>query len=241
MEDIIVKRINPVASASSIDHGPPKEAKPAVQEKTVAPFSQVSLARKPTAPTRSLVREKIVGPFSRYPAVKKPISRPTLNLVASIEAELAKVGSAWARYQSTNRRNAVYIYLEAVFALVRRWQDLNCAVENSRAALRLQADTPQMKPEPFGIVIFCTSDPEIADAKTRSKWSRVLRFARKAKPANQRLTDFLNQMTVSTSVRVCSPRTMDYWPLAKNGDFLSQSNWAGHVAIAVRCCRRNTG
>jgi hypothetical protein len=48
-----------------------------------------------------------------------------------------------------------------------------------------------MKPEPFGIVIFCTSDPEVADAKTRSKWSRVLRYARKAKPAHQRLTDFI--------------------------------------------------
>ena len=49
-----------------------------------------------------------------------------------------------------------------------------------------------MKPEPFGIVIFCTADPKIADAKTRSKWSRVLRYAaRKAKPAGQRLTDFI--------------------------------------------------
>ena len=47
-----------------------------------------------------------------------------------------------------------------------------------------------MKPEPFGIVIFCTSDPEIADAKTRSKWCRVLRSP-ETKPANQRLVDFI--------------------------------------------------
>ena len=64
-----------------------------------------------------------------------------------------------------------------------RWRLLNCAVKNSRAALRLQHDAPAMKPEPFGIVIFCTSDPELADAKMRSKWSRVLRFARKQNPA----------------------------------------------------------
>jgi hypothetical protein len=31
----------------------------------------------------------------------------------------------------------------------------------------------------------------VADAKTRSKWSRVLRFARSVKPANQSLTDFI--------------------------------------------------
>lgn len=61
----------------------------------------------------------------------------------------------------------------------------------SRAALRLQHSAPQMKPEPFGIVIFCTADPEIADAKTRSKFSRALRFASKAKPPNQRLTYFI--------------------------------------------------
>jgi hypothetical protein len=59
------------------------------------------------------------------------------------------------------------------------------------AALRLQADAPQVKPEPFGIVIFCTADLEITDAKTRSKWSRVLRYARKTKPANQTLTEFI--------------------------------------------------
>jgi hypothetical protein len=43
----------------------------------------------------------------------------------------------------------------------------------------------------FGIVIFCTADPGIADGKTRSKWSRVLRYARKTKPADQRLTEFI--------------------------------------------------
>ena len=48
-----------------------------------------------------------------------------------------------------------------------------------------------MKPEPFAIVIFCTSDPEIVDAKTRSKWSRALRYARKTKPLGQGLTDFI--------------------------------------------------
>ena len=48
-----------------------------------------------------------------------------------------------------------------------------------------------MKPEPFGIVIFCTADREIADAKTRSKWSRVLRYARKAKAVEQSLTEFI--------------------------------------------------
>ena len=41
------------------------------------------------------------------------------------------------------------------------------------------------------MVIFCTSDSKFLDAKTRSKWSRVLRYAARAKPAGQRLTDFV--------------------------------------------------
>jgi hypothetical protein len=98
---------------------------------------------------------------------------------------------AWRKYQSINDRDAVYIYLASVFAVVSRWRRLNCALNKSRAALRLQAGAPRMKPEPFGILIFCTSDSNVADAKTRSKWSRVLRYAARAKPASQRLTDFI--------------------------------------------------
>ena len=133
-----------------------------------------AVGNSPLRQTIRPIRQRTRGPLSPYPLVKnalvkKPISTPTLNSVSSVEAELAKVRSAWARYRATNSRDAVYGYLESVFALVTRWRRLNCAVKNSQAALRLQHDAPQMKPEPFGIVIFCTSDPELADAKTRAK------------------------------------------------------------------------
>jgi hypothetical protein len=123
--------------------------------------------------------------------VNEPISTPTLSSVSSVEAELTEVRNAYATYRSANGRDAVYIYLTSVFRLVMRWRRLNRAVNNSGAALRLQPDGPAMKPEPFGIVILCTSDPEVADAKSRSKWSRVLRYARNAKPDGQSLTDFI--------------------------------------------------
>jgi hypothetical protein len=197
MEDFIGKPIDPSASGGAIPGSPPKRTISLIRETIRSPFSRYlavnrpvsRLATKPTVPTRPLVRQKIVGPV--HPAANERISRPTLNPISNIEAELAEVRNAWARYRSTNSRDAVYIYLEAVFALVTRWRRLNCTVKKSRAALRLQHDAPQMKPEPFGIVIFCTCDPEVADAKTRSKWSRVLRYAPRAKPASQRLTDFV--------------------------------------------------
>jgi len=171
MQKIIGKPLYPSASCGAVVNSPPK-------------------------PTMPLIRERILGSFSRYPAVKnalvnKPISRPTLNPVSSIGAELAELRNAWARYRSINDRDAIYIYLTAIFRLVMRWRRLNCAVKNSKAALRLQHDAPAMKPEAFGILIFCTSDPNVVDAKTRSKWSRVLRYAARTKPADQRLVDFI--------------------------------------------------
>jgi hypothetical protein len=61
------------------------------------------------------------------------------------------------------------MYLEMVFAVVRRWQRLECSKKNSRAILRLRNGARRMRIEPFSILIFCTADPKVADAKTRSK------------------------------------------------------------------------
>jgi hypothetical protein len=181
MENIVIANpIDPSVSGGAVANSPPKAPIPPIRQRIRGPFTRypvvngpMSRLAKPTVPARPLVRQKIVG----------PVSKPPLNPISSIEAELAEVRRAWARYRSTNGRDAVYIYLTAVFRLVMRWRRLNRAVKNSRAALRLQPNGPEFKPEPFGIVIFCTSDPEVSDSKTRSKWSRVLRYARKAKPA----------------------------------------------------------
>ena len=196
MEEIIRTPMDPSASGGAVAESSSKPTGPPIRQRIRGPFTRypvvngpMSMLAKPTVPARPLVRQKIVGPV--HPAVNERISKPPLNPISSIEAELAEVRRAWARYRSTNGRDAVYIYLTSVFRLVTRWRRLNCAVKNSRAALRLQPDGPEIKPEPFGILIFCTSDPKIVDAKTRSKWSRVLRYAARAKPPGQRLIDFV--------------------------------------------------
>ena len=142
-------------------------------------------------PQNPAVLKRIVGPFSRYPLVKKAIAKPASKASSEIEVELAAVKRAWAKYRSAKGRDAVYIYLEGVLLLVSRWQQLKCSLKNSQVALGLQADAPRMRPEPFGIVIFCTANLQVAGSKTRSKWSRALRYARKTKPSNQHLTDFI--------------------------------------------------
>ena len=134
------------------------------------------------------IEKRPVGPSSDHSGNKPSASPPTKPL---LEIELAEMGRAWRKYRSINDRDAVYIYLASVFGIVMRWRLLDCALKKSRAALRLRPNPPQMKPEAFSIMIFCTADPNVVDAKTRSKWSRVLRYAARAKPAGQHLTDFV--------------------------------------------------
>jgi hypothetical protein len=145
----------------------------------------------PAKQTDPQVRRKVVRPLELSPYPRKPIARPMSSVRPDIESELAEIRRAFRSYRSTNSRKAVYIYLSKVFELVSRWRRLDCALKNARAALRLQANAPLMKSEPFAIIIFCTSDPEVVDAKTRSKWSRALRYAWKTKPSGVRLIDYI--------------------------------------------------
>jgi hypothetical protein len=163
-----------------------------------------AVAKSPPKPTNPPIRQRILGQGTQYPLLKNAlVSKPIVHPVSSIEAELAEMDGAWRKYRSINDRDAVYIYLASVFKVVMRWRHLNCAFKNSRAALRFRGGAPQIKPEPFSIVIYCTSDSEVADAKTRSKWSRVLRYARKAKPVEQSLTEFIKS---NSGINECARR-----------------------------------
>jgi hypothetical protein len=110
----------------------------------------------------------------------------------SIERQFAQAQKAWVRYQSTRQRDAVYGYLSAVFQVVQRWAMLGhtrtCSLHALTAANRRGAIRTR---DPFAIVIFCTSDPQVVDARTRSKWSRALRFAARCKPHAQELGAFI--------------------------------------------------
>jgi hypothetical protein len=151
----------------------------------------VGVGQKPMRQTNQLVQRKIAPPLNLSPPVKKSIAKPNFATRSDVEVELEEINKAWRKYRSIKDRDAVYIYLASVFGLVMRWRLLDCALKKSRAALRLRPNPPQMKAEAFSIMIFCTADPNVVDAKTRSKWSRVLRYAARAKPADQRLTDFV--------------------------------------------------
>jgi hypothetical protein len=57
------------------------------------------------------------------------------------------------------------------------WAAEDRAVSRARWALQLQGVGLPTTDEPFAMVILCTADPKKVDKRTRSKWSRVLRYA----------------------------------------------------------------
>jgi hypothetical protein len=106
---------------------------------------------------------------------------------AALRQDLLRVRNAWDECQRSRDRDAVYIYLTAVFDLVAWWSADGRALDRARWALRLQYADASRWNEPFAGVILCTSDPAKVDRRTRSKWSRVLRYALEYKPQSEPL------------------------------------------------------
>jgi hypothetical protein len=57
----------------------------------------------------------------------------------------------------------------------------------------LRGHKPVREPEPHAALILCTSDPDKVDHRTRSKWSRVLRYAAECKDLDEPLRDFIKR------------------------------------------------
>ena len=98
----------------------------------------------------------------------------------------------WKTVQASRKRDAIYGYLTAVFEVVTLWAEEGRAVDRAHRALHLRGHSVR-EPEPFAAVILCTSDPDKVDDRTRSKGSRVLRYAAACKDMNEPLGDFIKR------------------------------------------------
>lgn len=146
-----------------------------------------------------LAEQKICGspgPTIRRPVITRRIApgRTIGGVAATTSAmdELTKAREAWERYRSKRQRDAVYDYLSVVYGIVQRWQKLARTKAHSRLFMATKHQGSIRTQEPYSVVLFCTSDRAL-DAKTRSKWSRALRFADRSKLNPQDLTEFLKR------------------------------------------------
>ena len=108
--------------------------------------------------------------------LKEPVQDDVPYTTKALKQDLLRLQNAWHDFQASRDRDAVYDYLSAVFELIAWWTAEDRALERARWALRLQ-NRPINCNEPFAAIIRCTSDPRKVHKRTRSKWSRVLRYA----------------------------------------------------------------
>jgi hypothetical protein len=111
----------------------------------------------------------------------------------AFERDLERVQEAWDDCQADRRRDAIYGYLKAVYDLVNWWSAERCEVDRARQALRLRGLQPWPREDVFAAMIRSTADPARADKRTRSKWSRVLRYVQMQKDEKEPLVEFVKR------------------------------------------------
>jgi hypothetical protein len=111
----------------------------------------------------------------------------------ALKANLLRLQNEWDMVQASRDRDAIYLYLSVVFELVASWAKEGRAVNRAHRALHLRRYNSVREPEAFAALILCTADRDKVDERTRSKWSRVLRFAAEFKALDEPLRDFIKR------------------------------------------------
>jgi hypothetical protein len=91
--------------------------------------------------------------------------------------DLERLRAIWEDCRASRNRDAIYAYLNAVYDLVAWWTADGHEIDRVRGALRLRRLEVSEREDPFAAVIRCTADPAKVNKRTRSKWSRVMRYA----------------------------------------------------------------
>jgi hypothetical protein len=118
---------------------------------------------------------------------------PTPYSSAALRQDLERLRGVWEDCQASRDRNAIYGYLTAIYGLVAWWAAEGRAADRARRALRLQRLEVSDREDPFAAIIRSTADPAKADKRTRSKWSRVMRYAATYKPGSEALDQFIQR------------------------------------------------
>jgi hypothetical protein len=152
-----------------------------------------------------------ITPRQALPPKTAPLPRALCQLrheasretpVARLRRRLERIRDAWDDFQASRARDAVYGYLEAVFAIVEHYKVRRRTKKLLRHAFKF-ANLPFAKnADLFSAVIRCTCDDEI-DSKTISKWARALRYVARCKKPSTRLRAF---MTEAGGVNACAAR-----------------------------------
>ena len=110
-----------------------------------------------------------------------------------LRQRLVMVCNAWDDFQECRKRDAVYGYLKAVFALVMDHKGQRRTKRLLRGAFQFAGLSDDRNADPFTTVIRCTCERDV-DNKTISKWARALRYVAYCKVPRMRLRTFMKKM-----------------------------------------------
>jgi hypothetical protein len=135
---------------------------------------------------------------ARHAAISKGMSRLNKGCAGTTSAArirrwFEKIRDVWNQFQTSRARDAVYGYLEAVFAIVSHYKTRRKTNKLLRHAFKF-ANLPFDKAaDPFTAVIRCTCD-DTTDSRTISKWARALRYVARCKAPGTRVTAFMKEV-----------------------------------------------
>jgi hypothetical protein len=112
--------------------------------------------------------------------------------VEAMRASLLRLEGEWEAVQASHDRLFTVIWLPFL-----NWScggsGRGKAANRAGRALHLRGYSSAREPEPFAAVILCTADHDKVDDRTRSKWSRALRYAAEYKDLDESLRDFMKR------------------------------------------------
>jgi hypothetical protein len=167
------------------------EAKGTSGEAAVAAISEL-----PSTPDDQRVRSNPL--FLTGKTIRLKARRPHQEILcqtpkARLRRWLEKVSRACERFQSSRNRDAVYDYLEIVFAIVTHYRVRQRTNRLLRHAFEFAHLPFDKNADPFSAVIRCTSG-NAADTKMISKWSRALRCVARYKKTDTGLREFMKRL-----------------------------------------------
>ena len=189
------KRLKQVPAAFSFGKLPPSEI---VNLTNTPDRHEASLTAEPAPKTNS-------SPIS---SVRRQLGREAISRPPEIGLwlRLVMVCNAWDDFQECRKRDAVYGYLRAVFAIVVDCKGRRRTKRLLRRAFQFAGLPLDKNADPFAAVIRCTSERNI-DNKTISKWARALRYAAQRKKPRMPLKTFVKKMG---GINACAERYAIY-------------------------------
>jgi hypothetical protein len=145
---------------------------------------------------------------SRIASVRRQLGREAISRLpqTGLRQRLVMVCNAWEDFQECRKRDAVYGYLRAVFAVVVDYKGRRRTKRLLRRAFQFAGLPLDKNADPFAAVIRCTCERNI-DNKTISKWARALRYATHRKKPRTKLAAFIKKMG---GINACADRYAIY-------------------------------